>query len=358
MNLRNFYRLSLLVILTVLFSCNTQQKTVDRSENDQPAFVYYYRALSHIEKNDFDSAQVELDSAIALRPEYAQFYYVKGEVYQLQKKPDSAIVQYEKALRYKSHYPEIWKRLGELYMQSGQYAGAVQMWRNLIEENPDSVAFELKLADAYLHNHTPGLALTYVNYYLKHGGLSEEVNRIRGLAYFEQKNYPEAIVHLKRYVKLFPDNFTVQKALGIAGIETGALETGITHLNRALSLRPEDPEIYLYRAKYFVLRKKRSIARDQLELAVQLDSTNTRILLETGKFYLSGADTVLAEQYFRRALKADPDCWECYKYLGIIADEQNRPLDALRYLETYQEHIFVRDADVEQRLTRLRKIKR
>lgn len=353
-NLRYIGKFFLTVFVTILiFSCSHRAVQPEAQEPKLPAFFFYKKALSSIEAGRFETARAELDTAISLRPEFAQFHYTRGRVFEMLQQPDSAIVSYQKALLFKSFFPEVWRRLSELYFQEHRYQRAALLLRKMVADQPDSIRFHLLLAEAYLYNQQPRLALERLNYFEKHGGKSDEVLRVKGLAYFKRHDYSRCIDLLRRYVRIHPENTKVQKILGIACIETGALEEGISHLNIALSKAPDDPEIYLYRAHYFIKRQKNDIARDQLALALQLDSTNVEVLFDKGRFELSQGDTISAESYFNKAIQVKPSCWRCYKFLGIIADQRNNATQALEWFRKYIENIYIRDPEVEQRIEKL-----
>lgn len=348
---------ALLLLIISSASCTRSATVTPPAKNSPPVLTYYYKALSFLETSEFDSALAQLDTAISRRPEFAQFYYAKGQIFELIDQPDSAISNYEKSITFKSHFPQVWKNLSTLYFETGQYQKAVQILKDIVEQEPDSLRYLLMLADAYLHADRARLALDKIWYYEVQGGQSPEEDRIKGLAYYQQREFEKAVRYLKIYAHRNSANFKVQKAVGIVCIKTGELEEGISHLNTALQMNPRDPEIYLYRSEYFIQRNKLPMAHDQLELAYNMDSSNVDILLGLGKFYLLTGDALQAGPYFRKAIRTDSTCWESYKYLGIMADEAGRSGEALRYLEKYRNHIYSRDPMVEQRIGRLRKTK-
>ncbi|MBN2367257.1 MAG: tetratricopeptide repeat protein [Calditrichaeota bacterium] len=353
---KNIEYLPVLLVFTAIISigCSSGRQTRTVSETNQPAFLYYQTAMDYLKNQDYALALDQMNKAISLKPEYAPFYYARGQILELQGDVYKAINSYEHALRYKSYYPDTWKRLTKLYTKAGQYDKAAQILNYLTDSFPDSLRYELDLADAYIDAKKPLLALERVNYFGNQGGMSDEVLRIKGLAHFHLEDCKKALDYLERYAEKHPDNLRVLKHLGIAYIKTGDPEKGVTYLNKALSLDPNDPEIYLYRAKYFIQMKKFDTARDQYRLAFELDNTNSKVLLESSLFYMAQGDTLAAEKLLERAVRYDENCWECYKWLGIIADEKDDINKAVQYLEKYISNIFYHDEFVEKRLKRLK----
>ncbi len=342
--------------LIVIFSCSSNKSVSNNPGSDKLAFTFYYDALSSLESGNFETALSQLDSAISLRPEFAKFYYVKGRVFEINNQADSALRAYEKSLNFKSHAPDVWVRLSDLYMKNDQYGKAIPILSGLIKNQPDSLSYLLELAEAYLRNDQPELALEQLNSYSIRGGNSKEECRLRGLAYYEQQDFEGSIKQLENLsCSKKSEDFEITKVLGISYIKIGSLEKGISYLTEALNLNRHDPEIFLYRARYFMKREKWSEAEDQLGYALKLDSTDYQTLLVNGKYYLSAGDTLKAEHFFQEAMTYSENCLECLKYLGIISDEKNKPKQALEYLTRYNQQTFAKDPEVEQRLDRLRK---
>ncbi|UCF65716.1 MAG: tetratricopeptide repeat protein [bacterium] len=355
--MKKYYQIipSFVIFYTFLFflTCSSSKNESASRDREPPAFLYYKKSMSAIENQNYQRALSFLDTAIALKPEVSQFYYARGQIYELTGEKLSALKSYETALSYKSHFPDCWEKLALLYLEFRKPDKAAQMLRYLTEDQPDSLQFELLLADAYLADHKPLLTLERLNYYDKKGGSSEETFRIRGLTYYQQGNYPEAIKYLDQYVNKKQLNFEAQKYLGIACLKEDLPEKGISHLNQALRMDSEDAELYIYRARYFLSMKKVETAIEQFNLALKMDDTNSVVLLEVSKFSLNQGDTTRAETLLHKALAEDKNCWECYKSLGIIAESQNRLDQAYDYLQKYISNIYFRDLEVEKLLEKL-----
>jgi tetratricopeptide (TPR) repeat protein len=345
-----------LMLFLVLLSCQSVKSLQPATDSDVPAFLFYKKALNYLEKQQYSEALAQLDTAILLKPEFAQFYYARGQILELQDNTPAAIKAYEKALNLKSYYPDTWKRLAKLYMDSAQYEKASQVLKFLTESYPDSLQYEVLLADAYIGANKPLLALERINYFDKQGGKSDETLRVRGMAGYELHDCKQAVEYLRKYVSRNPDNFRAQKYLGMACINTGNLEEGISHLNRALQQNPDDPEIYLFRAKYFIGMDKMDTAADQFRQALEMDSNNVTVLLESSRFYLQRKDTTRAQRLLEDAVFRNKTCWECFKYLGIIADARGNYTRAILFLENYISHIYYRDEVIEKRLEYLKSL--
>ncbi len=343
----------LLTGIWLFWGCSGSRVVQKPAESGVSSFEHYNNALNELEAHEYQKALDELNKAIALKPEYAPFYYVKGRIFQMVGETDSAIVAYEKALRYKSYYPEVWRLLAPLYLQSHQYSKVVEIVKSLVEEYPDSMEYHLDLAEAYLGIQRPLLALEEVKAFTRSGNSSPRINRLLGLAYFEAEKYARAVPFLKKALHLSPNDFTLQRALGIALFRTGKQDEGLSHLNRALQLNPAAMEVFLYRARYFWLRQKKAQAMEQIDLGLQKDSTYVPLWVEKGKYLFQQGDTTRAELVLEKALQLNPQFMETYKWLGIIYQETGREEQAREFLLKYHKGTLRRDAEVEKRLKEL-----
>jgi tetratricopeptide (TPR) repeat protein len=350
--LNNFIIL-LSVIFFLLTACKSHREVSTESTKDKPAYSYYIKSSQYVESQDYQHALAALDTAISLKPEVSNFYYAKGQIYEIMGENVAAIAEYENSLIYKSHFPDCWLKLAVLYMDQNEPEKASQLLNDLTDFRPDSLRYELLLADAYVADNKSMLALDRIKYYENQGARSPETDRIKGMAYFLQNDYKNTITYLEQYVKSNAQHYRAQKILGMAFLKSGSWEKGISHLNKALTIQSDDPEIYLYRAQYFSQMQKLDAASEQYKLAIKLDSTNSKTLLESAKFMLSINDTTYALELLIQGIYYNESCWECYKYLGIIMAHKGERQKAIMLLKKYISNIYFKDDYVEKLLYNL-----
>lgn len=346
----------LLLLLLCLFTwyCSSSGSHRKNQENPKTAFVFYYAAENEIEQGNFREALAKLDSAISYNPGYANFYQVKGWVYEALEKPDSAIAAYERCLRYRSVYPEVWSRLGRLYLQAKNYENATFYLKKAVQEYPDSAGINLKLGEAYYMYKKYPLALDYLRAYRK---LVSDPNpqfwKWLGLTYYQTNDYIKAVEPLEKYVEVVEDDALALKCLGIAIFNTGQHNDAITYLNSAAEYRKNDPEVYLYRARYFLLYNKPEAAREELSAGLAVDSLNKDVLYELGVLDYKEEKFEKSNKHFQKIIRIAPQYWPAYRYLGFLAERDNKPLKAQEYYNLYLKNITVEDTEVRRRLENL-----
>lgn len=347
---------NLLLLLLCLFTwyCSSSDFQRKNQENPKTAFVFYYAAERDIEQGNFQEAVAKLDSAISYNAGYANFHQVKGWVYEVLDKPDSAIAAYEKCLQYRSSYPEVWSRLGKLYLKAKNYENATFYLKKAVQEYPDSAGINLKLGEAYYMYKKYPLALDHLRAYRKLVSAPEpQFWKWLGLTYYQTSDYTKAVEPLEKYVEVVENDALALKCLGIAKFNTGQHNDAITYLNLAAEYRKNDPEVYLYRARYFLLYNKPEAAREELSAGLAVDSLNTDVLYELGVLDYKEEKFEKSNKHFQKIILIAPQYWPAYRYLGFLAERDNKLLKAQEYYNLYLKNITVEDTEVLRRLENL-----
>ncbi|GEM_PF-3172614 len=348
-----------LKIIFLIFSvgfiaCSGRQATTTTSTQPKSAFSFYYDALAEVEAGQFENALANLDSAIVRRPGVANFYQVKGWVFTQLGQADSAIAAYQKCLSYKSHYPEVWISLGKLYMEVKDYENAALYLRKAVQEIPDSTHLQLLLGESYFQTGKYHLAIDFLNAYKKstHSPVMDYWKWL-GMTEYGMGKYDSAIKNLEYYVSVRKDDPVALKYLGLAKFADKKYDEAISYLNQAGEYLPDDTEIYLYRARYFVNVNKPAIAREQLMVGLQHDSTNAELLLQLGVMAYEDEQYETSKEYLHKLIRYHPQFWKAYRYLGFLEERDQHPVQAYQYYKLYLDHSYENDPEVSQRMEKI-----
>ncbi len=324
-------------------------------QGERLAFDAYYRALAAIEEGKLQQALAYVDSAIAIKPNYSQFYVLKGQIYEFLNEPDSMLAAFEKALALKSYYPELWPRVARTYLQLENYQKAVFYLEKSIEAYPDSLQFYVLLGEAYVRLERCRLAQSYLNKYARLVATPLPLYwKWWGINQFCLKQYARAIPVLQKALTWFTNDWEVNYYLGAALFEHGELDAGLSYLNKALQLKTNLMSVFIYRARYFAHFNKMDKAVQQLQIALMHDSTHVDVLLELAKLEIEQGHLEAAGKYLGRIIHINPRMWKAYRYLGIVAEEQNNLVQALKYYTLYMDHSLYADPEIEKRMEAIR----
>ena len=350
------HKIGFLVIVALLLQgCQPSYRKPTPPPPSRSAFQFYYQALDELQNGNLPQAIAHLDSAIHLQPGYSQFYCVKGRVYQLLEKPDSAISAYEQCLKYKSFHPTVWIRLGKLYAGQKNFTQAAIYLEKSIQQFPDSTQILLTLGVAYLHLHRYIQAKEALIRYLRAFPHDTLAWKYIGLTFFYRNDNAQALKWLEPYLQRYPQDTSALYASGVALFRLGKLDKGLSYLNRVYQLCPDSVSVFSYRARYFWNYGKKQKAWEQIHLGLAKDSSNVALLLLAAQYALQQNQPQEAKKYLQRAQQKNPNRWEVYKYLGMVAEAEKNLVTAANYYTLYLNHILQSDPEVSERLTRIQK---
>lgn len=342
----------LLAALGMCFCLACSQQTYQKPEKS--ALGYYYQAEQHMQLGNYAAALSALDSAIALNPRLTNLYRAKGWVLEKLNQPAAAIAAYRIFLQQRSGQPDIWLRLGELYAQTGDYPQAGFFLKKVSEVFPDSAEIQFRLGQIHIQMNAYARGLKYFEAYEK---LSPrpvpDFWKWKGRALLQTGNFAAAAAALAKYGTTAPEDAQALKWLAVAKFELGNYDEALSLFNRAENQLKTDPEVYWYRARYFLKFGKTGVAREQLQFALAADSSVAAIWFELGQLDYREGQFALAKKRLNRVLRIDEKFWPAFRLLGFLAEQEGEFDLAKRYYQHYLTHAADRDREVAERLEAL-----
>ena len=151
-------------------------------------------------------------------------------------------------------------------------------------------------------------------------GLSAAYKK-RGILYYFQEEYTEAINDLHRVIELKPFESEAHLMLGLAYMKKGDIDEAVASLNRAIELDPKLADAYSYRSELYRLKGMIEDAIEDASRAIELggsEPTIGRAYTVRAKAYRELGRIEQAEADFKKALKLDP---EYYMYSMLTSTE-------------------------------------
>ncbi|HSF16419.1 MAG TPA: GWxTD domain-containing protein, partial [Vicinamibacteria bacterium] len=133
---------------------------------------------------------------------------------------------------------------GQQHMVRGEIAEAESAYRQTVEAgNPSLIAANWKLATVFLYLGKPDDALALLTPLAAQFSEEPEVIEGLGLAYYQKQNYAEAVSHLERAITLRPPDYTLLNALGDSYQNLGDAEKAREVFERSLQLNPSQEAV-------------------------------------------------------------------------------------------------------------------
>jgi tetratricopeptide (TPR) repeat protein len=156
----------------------------------------------------YDEANAYFTDAMAMDPNYSEYYNERGNVYLKIGRLNDALNDYLKAIELSPPYPEVWSNLGQCYRLMGQTGEAVDAYSTSLDLDPGQISVLVSRAQAFEMLEQPKAALA---------------------------DYDAAIT-------LDPSQFLLLANRAILHYEAGRLLEALSDLDQAIVLSPENPE--------------------------------------------------------------------------------------------------------------------
>jgi len=314
-------RLVSLLLLWSIMGCAPyslpEKKTY--SEKDNP-YIYYAESLESYEANNYQLALENIDIAIKLNSNLAQFYQLKGDIHRSLSQNEKAIEAYKSAIKKRSNFIEAYESLAMLYEKLDQYDDAIRYYKRAAGLEPERVDILLNIVNCYIQWNEMVVAGHFLDTYEKSAkeqnkSFSDRYYALRGEVLFLMNRYEESLGFLNEVSQ--PDSLT----LYLYGKNYYALNdfgTGVTYFNILLNEDKNNGSWYYYRGIYFYNQKDYIDAKSQFQYAVEMDSTLYEPHYYLGKIFFYESEYSSALEEFEIYLKYGLDAEKAEEVSKII----------------------------------------
>jgi arylsulfatase A-like enzyme/tetratricopeptide (TPR) repeat protein len=336
----------------ILASAYREQGNLDRAmanyelaleHDDGDPAIHLGIAAIHVSRREFDKAQQKIDDALRLQPGNSEAYLVRGRLAQSRSKVAEAIKFYEQAIDMSpgTSGPTGYVNIGFLHMYLGRLDQAREAFQN---------ALDIDALNGQAHD---GLA----NVLRIEGKFDEAMNELRlavrfdpnqpralatlGFLVSEQGDHNEALKLCLRAQELAPTDAVVLNNLGLIYRRRGDLESAEKYYKQAIEQDPQLDGAYINLAQLYAQQGKKEESFEQFAKAVQANPSNPNpiSLANLGVFHFNRgiisyddeavrkSELQLALEFYRRALRGDPDYAMVHHYLADLYSlvDYNRP---------------------------------
>ncbi|MDF5713273.1 MAG: tetratricopeptide repeat protein [Rhizonema sp. NSF051] len=200
-----------------------------------------YRSILHFniaQVYDFIGNYAEaityITAAIAIDPNYSEYYNLRGNLYFNIGCLDDALNDYFQAIQLSAPYPEVWANLGQCYRRLEEFNKAVDAYSNALDLQPNEFSVLVARAQVLEILGEEDKALLDYNAALTLDSNQPFVLANRAIVYYEAKRYQEALDDLNQAILLSPKTADLYQNRAIAftalGQEELALQDSRTYL--------------------------------------------------------------------------------------------------------------------------------
>jgi tetratricopeptide (TPR) repeat protein len=244
-----------------------------------------YRALA-----EYGLAAASAQTALSLRPDFAEPANTLGLILLEQNQPAAAISQFELALTLKPKFAQACNNLGNVHRLLGDIDQALVYFRRAVDIDP-------QFAEA-------------------HSNL--------GQLLLEEKQPQQALAPCRAAVRLKPDSVEAQSNLGNVLRELGRLEEAKQCYTEALRLSPNLSMLYNNMGQALQEEGKLDEAMAWYQRGLEIDPDLARLHCNLASALAELDNQADAVRSYETALRLDPNCLEAHTGLARIWHEQGR----------------------------------
>jgi tetratricopeptide (TPR) repeat protein len=267
--------------------------------NPDNSIVLNNMGLAYYTTNKLDSATQFFRRVIEVSPDNPYAANNLGLVFHKMKRLDSALVYYSRALDLKKDLASAQNNIGRLMYEKKDFDGAKYYFRNLLEMHPENTQALSNLELVFKQTNEVDSAIYYYNRSIQKGVPGTFLFNNLGRLYFISERFDSA-------AKWYTDAIRIDPKNPISYYNLGTVFANLRHLDSAISMY------------------KRSIA---------IDPQYYTATLNLGVAYHDQRQYDSAVAYFKKAVLINPRDDLGYYYLAQSYAMNNKPEDALRYLE-------------------------
>src|SRR6187401_1651211 len=267
--------------------------------NPDNTIVLNNMGLAYYYADKLDSALAFFKKIMSVDPDNPYEANNLGLVYHKMRKLDSAMFYYSRAMALKKDMPSAQGNIGRLLYETKDYEGAKFYLRNLVEAHPDDMRALSNLEQVFKQTDQFDSAVYYYTRSLQKGVANSSMYISLGRLYFSDEKYDEAAKWYNKAIQYDPKNAVGYYNLGTVYANLQHPDSAVVMYKKALALEPT----------YFNANLYLGVAYHDLKKYDSAITFTTKAILSNPKENLS------------------------YYYLAQSFAKNNKPEDALRYLE-------------------------
>ncbi len=318
----NAARLELAGIFENLGKTDKAIEILKKNISDDPQDNHSRLTLGYLyfRHDRLDEARLALEQHVAQEPDSYSGSVMLARLYRAMGEIEPARAMYEKVLDLNWSFLQALDA-AEFYEQIREYEKAVDLYKKLLEEEPDNETCRRKLAGLYMILGKPEQAVVELNTLKESSAEPDKVDLAIGRLLLEQKKYQEAINHFGRMLISYPDMDIVRPLMALAYYESGDAD-GAKKVLAQVPVESKDYEdAILMLVRLYQEEDKLSEAAKILEHALQMSSAKHQsFFFLLAAVYDKNKEPQKGIEVFERAVQAYPDESRVWFEYGLYMD--------------------------------------
>jgi tetratricopeptide (TPR) repeat protein len=315
MYLKNLLKkLTFIILLTDICACNQNAK--------KPIAPLMPDSLS------VNQAIKEISKQIEAKPDIAELYYQRAQIYYNEKYLGFADADLNYALYLDSTNALYWFMLARVNYAMNQTKNAAKYYENAIKYKPDYNEAKLKLADLYFLVKEYQKSIALLHEVRKTDNQNAYVYHMLGMNYRELGDTLRAINYFQTAIENDPTDY--ESTLYIANLYAAQLKNiALEYYKAAIKIKPYNTDAFFSRAVFYQKIKQYKAALLDYKIVIDRDPQNFLCYYNVGYINFETDKLDEALRNFNIATRMNPDFTEAYYMKGLIYEMQKKRSDAI-----------------------------
>lgn len=298
----------------------------------QAAYLYNLKGLLHLKLNQFGKARASLTKGIALAPNWIYPYHNMGSMFTYQSKWDSAMIFYNKALAIDSTYQTTYGGVAGMYITQKKTDSAIQWTLKGLQQDSTDGKLWTQLGIEYMQLKDWPKATTAFDKGLYYD--STFLPALEGalkVRIYDFKNEDSVKYYTTKLILSNPQNPATYLALGELFTEMQMYPNAIEQLSYSIALDSINPYTWRVLHKVYKAEGMDTAAFNVLAHAWVLDSLDVGTNNDLGNYYFGQGNYAAAKYFFKVALQSDAENAVLYSNYAMAAQYNNDLAEAEEY---------------------------
>ncbi|MCR4659831.1 MAG: tetratricopeptide repeat protein [Bacteroidales bacterium] len=234
----------------------------------------------------------------------AAAHYELGRIMYQQGWTESALTHARAA--WQADKGNVWygRLLAEVYKQAGNAKGLAEVWKDMVERNPEKIEFYYELANAQMAGGDAAAAVATLNRVERMIGVTEEVSLQKQQIWTYANNPDKALREIEALAEAYPQEKRYQAILSELYLKQGKRDKARRCYERIAAIDPEDEYVHISLASYYKQSGDMDRAYNELKRGFESNAIDVRSKLQIlGSFYT-------AEEFYGKYSKHSFDLLE------------------------------------------------
>lgn len=291
------------------------------------------QAIALHQQGDLEGAEQVYRAILSGQPHHPDALHLLGLIAQAKGNYAQALRLIEEAIDQDARQPVFYNNLGNVLLEDGQFEGAIQAFETARSIDPNFDEALYNLANAYQKAKQIEKAIACYEKYLKGHPDHVEANYNLGKALKSLGSFSQARECLERVVGLKSQFFNGLIELAVLCELENDWEAALTHYQRACVLKPEDIEVWNAMGHAYQVQGKFNNAIRSYRTALNQDPLHTETLFNLFTLLRNRGFDKQATDLVKLAIEAHPDYQHGYFLLGSFYLEKYKLNEAETYLQ-------------------------